>query len=68
VTARYAVGTEYTAYYDPDNPAEAFLLRSRSFLPWAFVGIPLIALVLIGAGIRGSRELTRASYRARSFG
>jgi uncharacterized protein DUF3592 len=68
VTARYAVGTEYTAYYDPDNPAEAFLLRSRSFLPWAFVGIPLIGLLLIGAGIRGSRELTRASYRARSFG
>ena len=68
VTARYAVGGEYTAYYDPDNPSEAFLLRSRSVLPLAFVGIPLIGLVLIGAGIRGSRELTRASHRSRSFG
>ena len=68
VTRRYAVGGNYTAFYDPENPAEAFLLRSRSVIPWAFIGIPLVGLLFITAGIRGSRELTRMSYRARSYG
>jgi len=61
VANRYQAGSNYTAFYDPANPAEAFLMRSRSILPWAFIGIPLIAILAIGAGIRGNRELTRMS-------
>ena len=64
VIERYQVGTTYTAFYDPENPAEAFLLRSRSVIPWAFVGIPLVGLLLIVAGIRGTRPVT-ASTRVR---
>jgi len=67
VTARYQIGGNYTAFYDPENPAEAFLLRTRSVLPWAFVGIPLVGLLLIVVGLRSSRESTSRSYRARSL-
>ncbi len=67
VVARYEVGSTHTAFYDPENPAEAYLLRSRSVIPWAFVAIPLIGLVMIGAGIKGSRDVkSLASYRART--
>jgi hypothetical protein len=63
VIAKYEVGATYTAFYDPENPGEAFLLRSRSVIPWAFVGIPLVGLLLLIAGIRGTRPVT-ASTRA----
>ncbi len=68
VIERYQVGSSYTAFYDPENPAEAFILRKRSVLPWAFIALPLIAILFIGAGIRGTREMTRMAYRARTFG
>ena len=66
VTARYSVGSTYTAFYDPGNPAEAFLMRSRSVLPWAFIGIPVVAILLIGASYRSTRELTAMSRWPRS--
>ena len=66
ITARYHVGTDYTAYYDPENPAEAFLMRSRSVIPWAFLVIPLLGLALIVAGIRGSYEAAAMSRWPRS--
>ena len=65
VTERYQVGREYTAFYDPADPAEAFLLRKRSVLPWGFIGIPLVGLVIIVAGARAGREMTTLSDRAR---
>jgi len=67
VAARYQVGSEYTAFYDPADPGEAFLLRKRSVLPWGFVGIPLVGLLLIAGGIKSSRENMRysAPYRSR---
>ena len=65
VTARYRVGANYTAFYDPENPAEAFLLRSRSVIPWAFIGIPLVGLLIIAAGIQGTRQATKIAYRPR---
>ncbi|HUQ80660.1 MAG TPA: DUF3592 domain-containing protein [Gemmatimonadaceae bacterium] len=61
VANRYAVGSDYTAYYDPENPSEAFLLRSRSVVAWAFVGIPLVGLLLIFAGVRANRDSARMS-------
>ena len=62
VIARYQTGATYTAYYDPAEPSEAFLMRTRSFLPWAFVLIPTIGLVMLAVAFRSSRELmSRAS-------
>ena len=68
VTERYQVGREYTAFYDPADPAEAFLLRKRSVLPWGFIGIPLVGLMMIVAGARAGREMTTLSDRARRPG
>lgn len=59
IVARYAPGTKATAYYDPANPAEAFLIREYSFFPYIFtvfpglflgLGLPMLAsgLGLIG--------------------
>ena len=67
VAGRYQVGSTYTAYYDPENPAEAYLLRSRSIVPWAFVAFSVVGLAFVAVGIGGSREMTRMAYRARSF-
>jgi len=66
VTARYNVGGNYTAFYDPANPADAFLVRSRSFLPWAFIGIPGIGILLIVASYRSSGEMSTMSRWPRS--
>ena len=68
VIARYQIGGHYTAFYDPENPGEAYLLRSRSVIPWAFVAFSVVGLAFIAIGIRGTREMTRMAYRARSGG
>ena len=65
VIAKYRTGATYMAYYDPANPSEAFIMRTRSFIPWAFVIIPTIGLVILGVAFRGSRELARGGYFAR---
>ena len=67
VAGRYEVGSTYTAFYDPANPADAYLLRSRSVIPWAFVAFSVVGLAFIAVAIRGTREMTRIAYRARSF-
>ena len=61
VASRYEVGNEYTAFYDPQDPSEAFLMRSRSIIPWAFLVIPLMGMAFIVAGIFGSYESERQS-------
>jgi len=66
VTAHYDVGGNYTAFYDPENPADAFLMRSRSVLPWAFIAIPLIGILVILASYRSTGELARMSRWPRS--
>jgi len=68
VIGRYQVGSRYTAFFDPENPAEAFLMRSRSVLPWAFIAFAVVAVAFIAVAFRGTREMTKMSYRARSFG
>jgi uncharacterized protein DUF3592 len=66
IVAKYRVGDSYTAYYDPAEPSEAFLMRSRSIIPWAFIAIPSIGLLILGVAYRGSREMTRAATVVRS--
>ena len=65
VIAKYRTGATYMAYYDPADPSEAFLMRTRSFIPWAFILIPTIGLVILAVAFRGSRELARGGYFAR---
>jgi len=65
VIARYQVGRNYTAFYDPDDPGEAFLVRSRSVIPWAFIAFSMVGIAFIAVGIRGTREMTRMAYRVR---
>ena len=65
VIAKYHTGATYTAYYDPAEPSEAFLMRSRSVIPWAFIMIPTIGLVILGVAFRGSRELALSGNFAR---
>ena len=61
VIARYPIGSTHTAFHDPEDPSEAYLRRSRSVIPWAFIGIPLVGLVVIVAGIRGTYDTARMS-------
>jgi hypothetical protein len=68
VIRRYQVGSNYTAFYDPEDPAEAFLMRSRSVLPWAFIAFAVVAIAFVAVAFRGTRKMTKMSYRARSFG
>jgi hypothetical protein len=63
VAGQYQVGSTYTAYYDPENPGDAFLLRIRSVIPWAFVAFSVVGLAFIVVAIRGTREMTRMAYR-----
>ena len=49
VLAGYEAGSEATAYVDPDQPADAFLLREASGGPLLAIGIGA-ALALLGAG------------------
>ena len=65
VIGKYHTGSTYTAYYDPADPSEAFLMRTRSVIPWAFIMIPTIGLVILGVALRGSRELALSGNLAR---
>jgi hypothetical protein len=47
VTDRYKKGDESTAYYNPANPAESFLIREYSFEPYIAV-FPGIFLTVLG--------------------
>jgi len=49
VLAGYDAGSEATAYVDPDEPADAFLIREASGGPLLAIGIG-VALALLGTG------------------
>ena len=52
----YRVGRTYTAYHDPSRPAESFLARERTVLPYLFIMIPVFGLVACGFGLAGLRK------------
>ncbi len=47
---RYKAGQTYEAYYNPDHPSEAFLVRQYSFFPYMFILFPMLFLAT-GSGI-----------------
>ena len=58
VIAPFSVGQTTRAYHDPNNPAEAFLLRQYSFFPYIFILFPMVFVALLmGAVIGGGASL-----------
>lgn len=59
---RFPVGSECTAWHDPEDPAESYLLHEISFFPYIFVLFPQIFLALGGAvvyaGLTGAGKVT----------
>ena len=43
VIGRFTVGNTYTAWYDPEAPSEAFIVRSRSMIAPVFTLIGVLA-------------------------
>ncbi len=39
---RFEIGKNYEAYYNPRNPAEAFLVRECTFFPYVFILFPML--------------------------
>jgi hypothetical protein len=57
---QYVVGRTYVGYHDPVSPADSFLSRDRSALPYLFMSIPLFGLAVFGIGLAGLRKPTSA--------
>jgi len=63
---RYPVQEKTTAYVDPGDLAEAFLVREASFFPYVFMLFPMLfvviglSLMLVGGQARPSRKLEQA--------
>jgi hypothetical protein len=56
IVDQYEVGEDYTAYYDPTDPAQAFLRRSRSLVAPIFAGVGAIVLVVAIVVARAGRR------------
>ena len=52
----YGVGRAYVGYHDPAAPDRSFLSRERALLPYLFMIIPLLGLIVCGSGIYGLRK------------
>ncbi len=50
ILRRYQVGKTAEAYYNPQNPAEAYLLHRHGFFPYFFILFPMV-LIAIGIGL-----------------
>ena len=63
---QFTVGQEVTAYYNPEDPSDAYLLRQCSFFPYFFILFPTIMLILGGVGFAsGSGRRHHAKQDAR---
>jgi len=49
-TSKFAVGSTYPVFVDPNEPSLSFLTRDLSFLPYFFIVFPMIHFC-VGAGI-----------------
>ena len=68
VLARFEVGQTVEAYYDPDNPAESFLLREMLEIPYllaafpiAFAGLMLLDLWLKELGKKKKKKMEKGT-------
>lgn len=62
IRQRYPVGKRVTAYIDPANPSQGFVVRELSWFPLIFVIIPLIFGLIVSYSAKdGQRGLTLAS-------
>lgn len=50
IAERFTPGQRVRAFYDPADPAQAYLLRRRSALPLLFISIPLFGALLLSYG------------------
>lgn len=55
IVADYPVGRKVPAYYDPQNPDRAFLVRRHDFFPYMLVLIPL-PFLCVGVALLSLRE------------
>ena len=49
---RFVPGATVTAFVNPADPDDAFLVRSRSWLPWVFIVGPFLMLLVVSTGLR----------------
>ena len=49
---RFTPGQSIVAYVSPTDPDDAFLVRTRSWLPWVFIVGPFLMVVVVGSGLR----------------
>ncbi len=49
---RFVPGSTVTAYVDPRDPDDAYLVKTRSWLPWLFIAGPVLLLVIASTGLR----------------
>jgi len=68
VVARYPKGARFTAFYDPENPADAVVHREPPALSAAVMAVPFvlfgfIGLLMLVLGLRGTPRSSKASPR-----
>ncbi len=56
IVAQYELSAKYTAWYDPADPAEAFLRRARGVVAPIFAGIGLCLIAGAALTARGARR------------
>jgi hypothetical protein len=56
IVAQYELNATYTAYYNPADPSEAFLRRSRNIVAPIFASIGTLLLVAAAFAVRAARR------------
>ncbi len=60
IVSRYRPGQATTAYYNPHDPAEVFLLKQYSFFPYIFILFPMLFLAIAMAVLFSGGASTKA--------
>jgi len=64
LVARYPVGSTVTAWVDPLDPGDAYLLHEWSFLPLIFVAFPGLVLIFVWGAAISERRRHRSAAAA----